>query len=82
MLTAAYEHSRSNTDKLLLLVQMLLPEKLETFSAFFIAFLESYLNFEDFEQKDEPHGLSIAEIIHSERPVYLHFTYIHKRSCF
>ena len=47
-LTANYEYSRSNTDNLPLPVQMQLSEKLETF---FIAFLESALNFEHFEKK-------------------------------
>ena len=51
MLTANYEYSRSNTDNLPLPVQMQLSEKLETFSRFFIAFLESALNFEHFEKK-------------------------------
>ena len=50
-LTANYEHSRSNTDNLPLPVQMQLSEKPETFSPFFIAFLESVLNFEHFEKK-------------------------------
>ena len=47
-LTANYEYSRSNTYNLPLPVQMQLSEKLETF---FIAFLESALNFEHFEKK-------------------------------
>ena len=50
-MTANYEYSRSNTDNLPLPVQMQLSEKLETFSAFFIAFSESALNFEHFEKK-------------------------------
>ena len=50
-LTANYEYSRSNTDNLPLPVQMDLSEKLETFYQFFIAFLESALNFEHFEKK-------------------------------
>ena len=51
-LTANYEYSRSNTDNLPLSVQMQLSEKLEIFSASFIAFLESALNFEHFEKKN------------------------------
>ena len=50
-LTANYEYSRSNTDNLPLAVQMQLSQKLETFSPFFIAFLESTLNFEHFGKK-------------------------------
>ena len=71
-MTADYEYSRSNTDKLSLPVQTQLPEELETFSPLFIAFLESSLNFQQFEEKDEPHGSSIPEVIHSERRIYLH----------
>ena len=77
-LTADYEYSRSNVDKLPLPVQMELPGKLEIFSCFFIAFLESTLNFQHFEEKHEPHGSSIFEVIHSQRRVYLE----HERSCF
>ena len=50
---------------------MQLPEKLETFSWFLITVLESPVNFEDFERKDEPHSLSAYEVIHSEKCVYL-----------
>ena len=50
-LTANYEYSRSKTDNLPLPVQMQLSEKPEIFSPFFIAFLESALNFEHFETK-------------------------------
>ena len=51
---------------------MQLPEKLETVFPFFIAFLESSLNFQQFEKKDEPHGQSIPEVIHSKESVYFH----------
>ena len=51
-LTANYEYPRSNTDNLPLPVQMQLSEKLEIFSPFFIAILESALNFEHFEKKN------------------------------
>ena len=50
---------------------MQLSEKLETFFPFFIAFLESSPNFQQFEEKDERHGPNIPEVIISERPVYL-----------
>ena len=72
MLTADYEYSRSNTEKLPVPIQMQLPEKLETFSRFFIAFLESFSNFKQLEKKDESHGPNIPEVIHSERPISLH----------
>ena len=51
---------------------MRLTGKLETFSVFFIAILESAVNLEHFANKDEPHGSSIFEVIDSERRVSLH----------
>ena len=45
--------------------------KLETFSVFFIAFLEYLLNCEHFQKKSEPHGSSISEVIDSQRRAYL-----------
>ena len=50
-LTANYEYSRSNTDNLPLPFQMILSEKLKTFSAFFIAFFESAIIFDHSETK-------------------------------
>ena len=35
------------------------------FSQFFCAFLKSTLNFEHFQQKDDPHNLYISEITDS-----------------
>ena len=37
-------------------IQILLSQKKKTFSQFFIAFLKSTLNYEHFEQKDDPHS--------------------------
>ena len=71
-MTVDYGYSRSNADKLSLPVETQLPEKLEPFYPFFIAFLESCLNFQQFQEKDEPHGRSIPEVSHYERRVYLH----------
>ena len=50
-LAAKCEYSRSNRENLPLPIQMQLSEKPKTFSWFFIAFLESTLTFEHFEQK-------------------------------
>ena len=50
-LTVNCEYSRSNTDKLQLPFQMILSEKLKTFSAFFIEFAESAFDFKHFEKK-------------------------------
>ena len=54
-------------------IQMQLSQEVETFSAFFIAFLKSTSNSEYFRKKDESHRLSISEIIDSERGGYLNF---------
>ena len=51
MLTANYKYSHSNRENLLLPIQMQLSEKVKTFSQFFIALLESTLNFEHFEKE-------------------------------
>ena len=45
--------------------------KLKTCSRFFIAFVESTLNLEYFEQKDQSHSLSITEIVKCETGSYL-----------
>ena len=50
---------------------MHLSKQPKLFCCFFIAFLESTLNFEHFEKKFELHSLSISEIIDSERRGYL-----------
>ena len=50
-LTASYEYSRSNSENLPLPIQTQLSEKPKSFFGIFIAFLESRLNFEDFEKK-------------------------------
>ena len=45
--------------------------KLKTCSRFLIAFVKSTLNLEYFEEKDQSHSLSIAEIINCETGSYL-----------
>ena len=44
---------------------MHLSQKQKDFSQFFSAFLKSTLNFEHFQQKDDPHNLCISEITDS-----------------
>ena len=71
-MTANYVYSRSNRENLPLPIQMQLSEKPKTFFEFFIAFLESKVNFEHFEKKkNESHNLSISEVIDFERRAYL-----------
>ena len=48
-------------------IQILLSHKQNTFSKFFAAFLKSTLNFEYFQQKDDPHGRCISQILVSEK---------------
>ena len=50
-LTTDDEYSRSNRENLPLPIQRQLSEGLNTFSRFFIAFLECKLNLEQFEKK-------------------------------
>ena len=45
--------------------------KNKTFCQFFIAFLKSAFNLEDFEKKDEYPSLIISELMHCERGGYL-----------
>ena len=52
-------------------VQMPLSLKQKTFFGFFIAFLKSLWNVEQFQKKGEFSSLSISEIIDSKRGGYL-----------
>ena len=46
---------------------MQLSQKQETFSEFFGRFLESSLNFEHFQRKDDSHRSDISEITDSQK---------------
>ena len=63
-LTAEYTYSRRNMETLTQQVQTLLSLKQKTFSRFFIAFLKSTWNGEQFQKKRKSSSLSISEIIH------------------
>ena len=71
MLTAEYTYSGRNMQTLTQQVQTPLSLKQKTFSEFFIAFLKSTWNGENFEKKGESSSLSISEIIDSKRGDYL-----------
>ena len=43
-------------------------QKMKDFGRFFVAFLQSTLNFENFE-KNEPHSLSISKIVNTLKDV-------------
>ena len=47
-------------------IQMKLSKKLKTCSKVFYAFSEVILNFEHFENKDDPHSVCISEIADCE----------------
>ena len=48
-------------------IQILLSQKQKTFSQLFSAFLKFTLNFEYFQQKDDPHRRCISRISVSEK---------------
>ena len=52
---------------------MQLSEKQETFSELFCGFLESSLNFEHFQKKDDWHSSDISEITDSEKHGEINF---------
>ena len=48
-------------------IQILLSQKQKIFSQFFAAFLKSTLNFEHFQNKDDPHSRCISQITVSKK---------------
>ena len=70
-MTTDEKYSRRNMLNLTQKVESPLSQKQKTFSGFFIEFLESVLNLEHFEKKDEYPSRDISRIIYSERGGYL-----------
>ena len=66
-LTADDKYYLLNRDKLTRSIQALLSQKQKTFSKIFSSFLKSTLNFEHFQEKDDPHSQCISEITLSEK---------------
>ena len=60
-MTAVDKCSLPNRDNLMQPIHMQLSQKLKTSSQFFRSFSKSWLNFEHFEKKDDPHSLFISE---------------------
>ena len=58
-----------NRDNLMISIQMQLSEKQKNVSQFFAEILESILNFQHFETKDDPHSFCISKITDSENVV-------------
>ena len=65
-LTADDKYSLLNRDNLTQPIWTILSQKHKAFSGFFLAFSKSTLNFEHFQNKDDPRSLFISEITHSE----------------
>ena len=65
------EYFRHNREDFPLPFQIQISKKPKPFCCIFIAFLESTLNFEYFEKNNEPHSISIFQIIDSEKRGYL-----------
>ena len=70
-LTAEYTYSRRNMQTFTQHIQTPLTLKQKTFSRFFIAYLKSTWNGEQFWKKGESSSLTISEIIDSKRGGYL-----------
>ena len=66
-LTANDKYSLLNRRNLTQPIQVLLSDKVKSFSQFFFAFLKFTLNFEHFQKKDDPHSRCISEIAVSEK---------------
>ena len=66
-LSAEYKYSRHNMQTFAQQVQTPLSSKQKYFSGFFISFLKSTWNVEQFQKKGESSTLSISEIIDSKR---------------
>ena len=58
-LTADDKYYLLNKDNLTKSIQTLLSQKEKTFSEIFSSFLKSTLNFEHFQEKDDPHSQCI-----------------------
>ena len=66
-LTEDEKYSLLYRENLMQPIQILLSQKLKTFSQFFSAFFKSTLNFEHFQKKDDPHSRCISQITVSEK---------------
>ena len=69
-LTAEHMYSRHTWEKFPQQTQMLLFQKLKTFSHIFITFFQSTQNFPHFQKKDQLHSLNISEVIDPEKCGY------------
>ena len=70
-MTTDDKYSRRNMLNFTQQLEAPLPQKQETFSVLFLAFLKCALNLEHFQKKDEYPSLVISKVIDSERGGYL-----------
>ena len=61
------KYSLLNRNNLTQPIQILLSQKQKTFYEFFWAFLKSTLNFDHFQQKDDPYSRRISQITVSKK---------------
>ena len=66
-LTADDKYSLLNRDYSMQLIRTKLSQKLKLVFDFFFSFSKCTLNFEHFQNKDDPRSLFISEITHSEK---------------
>ena len=64
-MTAEDKYSLLNRDNLTQPIGMQLSQKQNPFPRFFLEFSKYTLNFEPFQEKDDPHSLFISKIMHS-----------------
>ena len=72
ILTTADKYYPSKMQNLQQQFQTPLPQKQNTISGFFVAFLKCAWSLEHFQKKDEYPSLIISEVIDAERRRYLH----------
>ena len=66
-MSAVDKCSLPNTDNLRQPINMVLSQKLKTFSQFFRAFWKSRINLQHFQKKDDTHSLFISETMAWEK---------------
>ena len=66
-LTADDKYSLLNRDYSMQLIRTKLSQKLKLVLDFFFSFSKCTLNFQHFQNKDDPRSLFISEVTHSEK---------------
>ena len=71
-MSAVDKFSVPNRDNLMQLIQLDIPQKLKTFSEFFLQFSKSSLNFEHFPKKPVAHSFFICGATACEKGFYIY----------